>query len=123
MMGNSDQQLQDALDLCVPLRPNGCQRAWYEDEQPQFAANTAAFWVMETETTNAQFQRFVDAGGYNVERYWTQNGWAWRNANGITAPDGWNDARASPDYPVVGISWYEAVAYARWFAETAGEAI
>ncbi|MCB0123407.1 MAG: SUMF1/EgtB/PvdO family nonheme iron enzyme, partial [Caldilineaceae bacterium] len=122
MMGNSDQQLQDALDLCVPLRPNGCQRAWYEDEQPQFAANTAAFWVMETETTNAQFQRFVDAGGYNVERYWTQNGWAWRNANGITAPDGWNDARASPDYPVVGISWYEAVAYARWFAETAGEA-
>jgi formylglycine-generating enzyme required for sulfatase activity len=34
------------------------------DEQPEHRVRVAGFWIDETEVTNAQFQKFVDATGY-----------------------------------------------------------
>ena len=86
------------------------------------------YWIDQLEVTNAAFKQFVDAGGYRDARYWTQpfrdgdrvlsfeEAMArFRDATGRVGPAGWElgsypDGQA--DYPVAGISWFEASAYA-----------
>jgi formylglycine-generating enzyme required for sulfatase activity len=65
--------------------------------------------------TNGQFQIFMDAGGYANQTWWSQEGWVWRMDTGVRNPAHWDDSKWNRnDHPVVGLSWYEADAYARW---------
>ncbi|MBZ0292553.1 MAG: SUMF1/EgtB/PvdO family nonheme iron enzyme [Anaerolineae bacterium] len=71
------------------------------------------FWIDKYEVTNAEYERFVAAGGYENPDYWTDAGWAWKQENEINGPED-NEDLTAPDQPRVGVSWYEAVAYANW---------
>jgi predicted Ser/Thr protein kinase len=88
------------------------------------------FWLDRYEVTNRQFKDFIDQGGYRTRAYWTQPfardsrtlSWeegmsAFRDATGQPGPAGW-ELSAYPDgrddYPVDGVSWFEADAYARY---------
>ncbi len=89
-----------------------------------------AFFIDKYEVTNSQFKEFVDAGGYERQEFWrekfTKDGgvlpWAqavreFRDRTGRFGPASWKDGacpREQEDYPVGGISWYEAMAYARF---------
>ena len=73
--------------------------------------------------TNAEWQHFIDAGGYRDPLLWLSEGWAWVKAQGIEAPLYWqgnqrfglDGVRAiDPHEPVCHISYYEADAFARW---------
>lgn len=70
--------------------------------------------------TNTQYQLFVDDGGYTEKwrRCWTEDGWQWRESQNRTRPYDWGDRFTLANLPRVGVSWYEAVAYGRWLAET-----
>ena len=88
------------------------------------------FWIDRYEVTNREFKAFVDAGGYTRREYWKQpfaeNGreipWTsamqrFRDATGRPGPAGWELStypESQADYPVTGVSWYEAAAYAEY---------
>jgi iron(II)-dependent oxidoreductase len=66
--------------------------------------------------TVAAFAQFVEAGGYEEQRFWNDEGWSWRVAHQIEAPRFWGEpewqAYLVLNHPVVGVSFYEAGAYA-----------
>jgi formylglycine-generating enzyme required for sulfatase activity len=91
------------------------------DERPAHEVTLDAFWIGLTEVTNAQYRLFVEAGGYRQREWWTEAAWARRAEFNIIQPRYWNDeAWNQAEDPVVGVSWYEAVAYAKWLAQATG---
>ncbi|RKT46636.1 SUMF1/EgtB/PvdO family nonheme iron enzyme [Thiocapsa rosea] len=73
---------------------------------------TDAFRIARYPITNAQYQAFIDSGGYREDRWWA--GLAQR----IEAP-------ADPDWPHpnrprTNVAWYEAVAFCRWLSSQVG---
>jgi dienelactone hydrolase len=93
-------------------------------------ASISAAWIDKYEVTNRQFKEFVDAGAYQKHEYWKEafvkDGkeipWeeaiaGFRDATGRPGPSTWEagtypDGKA--DFPVGGVSWYEADAYAEF---------
>lgn len=89
-----------------------------------------AFSIDKYEVTNREYQKFVDSGGYGKEAYWreafTENGHtlSWvdamarlRDTTGRPGPSTWVAGHypgGQADYPVTGVSWFEAAAYAAY---------
>lgn len=79
-----------------------------------------AFYLDRTAVTNEQFQQFVAAGAYELLELWPRAVWPalmkFVDRSGRPGPRYWNRGRYGPGrdrHPVVGICWYEAVAYAQ----------
>jgi dienelactone hydrolase len=93
-------------------------------------APQASFFIDRFEVTNRQYKEFVDRGGYEKREYWKAPfvkdgrslGWeeamgAFRDATGRPGPSTWEGGTfpaGRDEYPVSGVSWYEAAAYAEF---------
>jgi eukaryotic-like serine/threonine-protein kinase len=92
------------------------------------------FLIDKYEVTNLEFKKFVDAGGYRDPKYWkfpfTKDGHALTFEQAIAlfvdktdrpAPSAWDLGNIPPgqeNYPVSGVSWYEAAAYAEFVGKS-----
>jgi formylglycine-generating enzyme required for sulfatase activity len=73
------------------------------------------YWINRYPVTNKKYAIFIAAGGYDNQQYWSLEGWQWKTENNITMPASWEDAELRwADHPIVGVSYYEAEAYAKW---------
>jgi dienelactone hydrolase len=91
---------------------------------------TDPFWMDVHEVTNREFKAFVDAGGYRKRDLWKHPfvkegrtlSWEeaiglFKDATGRSGPAGWELSsypEGQADYPVTGVSWHEAAAYAEF---------
>ena len=89
-----------------------------------------AFRIDTYEVTNKKFKQFVDSGGYEKPQYWKHSvvrdghviPWEqamaeFRDRTGRPGPSIWEVGTypaGQDDYPVGGVSWYEADAYAEF---------
>ncbi len=81
----------------------------------QIARLEEGFFINRYPVTNAQYRCFVEAGSYDERECWSDEGWKWKQREKWTEPRYWDDPEWNqPDQPVVGVSWYEAEAYAHW---------
>jgi hypothetical protein len=95
-----------------------------------FIAELDDFWIDRLEVTNRQFKAFVDQGGYQRREYWPQpffdgqRSVSWddalarfRDSTGRPGPASWKSGSypaGEADFPVEGVSWYEAAAFAAY---------
>ncbi|MEO3758509.1 ergothioneine biosynthesis protein EgtB [Mycobacterium sp. B14F4] len=98
-----------------------------DNERPAHVVDVPAFRIGRVPVTNGEWRRFVDDGGYDDPRWWSERGWAHRQDAGLRAPQFWNDGHLAgtrtrfghvedlpADEPVQHVSYFEAEAYATW---------
>lgn len=91
------------------------------DASPPHKLELRAFAIGKYPVTNAEYAEFISARGYENEMYWTAMGWKWMRGRigQEAAPGFWHEPRLNQArYPVVGVSWYEAVAFCNWLTDT-----
>ncbi|HBV63376.1 MAG TPA: hypothetical protein DEF45_10185 [Rhodopirellula sp.] len=119
---------------CSYLVPNEAQlegMVWIYKKEKDDELPIGAFWIDRLEVSNEDYQAFVDAGGYQDSSFWKgisfeQKGETipWQQAmesfidlTGKPGPAGWKNSHypeGESTYPVGGVSWFEACAYAKF---------
>ena len=85
------------------------------DEKPQHRVQVDGFWIGQTPVTCAQYRRFIQAGGYSQRELWGEEGWNWKLKSSSAKLSDWDQTKSNESgCPVVGVSWYEAEAFAHW---------
>ncbi len=73
----------------------GSEDGW-SGEKPAHGVYLDAFYMDRYEVTNALYKKFMDATGHKAPPFWD------------------NSRYNAPNHPVVGVSWQDAQAYAKW---------
>jgi ergothioneine biosynthesis protein EgtB len=98
----------------------------WDNEFDAHLVEVPAFEVDVHDVTNAAYLDFVEAGGYDDSRWWSEADWAWRSSHGVSHPTFWERHDGEwlwrgqfdlvplpPSWPVY-VSQAEASAYASW---------
>ncbi len=128
--GITDMQFELWRAHSAPPGAVGVPAGGMQLESTREQVELPAFWLDRDEVSNRQYRAFVDAGGYRRRELWTvpfvrdgrtltwEQGMALLvDATGRPGPATWSLGtypEGQGDYPVGGVSWYEAAAYASW---------
>jgi len=116
--------------VLVPAGPfvigvDGSDEPWsLDNERPAHVVELPSFRIARFPVTNAEWQSFIAAGGYDEPCWWSRRGWAHRVEAGLQRPLFWSADGSRrrygivedipPDEPVQHVCFFEAEAYAAW---------
>ena len=119
---------QDSIPREMVRVPGGTFEQWAGLLGRLGPVELPTYLIDRFEVTNKQFKEFVDSGGYQKSEYWTHEfvkegvtlTWQeamvqFRDATGRPGPSTWSLGtypEGQDDFPVNGVSWYEAADYA-----------
>lgn len=116
----------------------------YKPEWPDHAVSVPQFFISRSPVTNAQYRCFIDAGMYEDEQFWfdkvSVEAGLWLQGKKVdntlfvperygyyewlltdinrSCPKAWHEKNWILDnHPVIGVSWFEALAYSIWLNE------
>ncbi|MEM6612498.1 MAG: SUMF1/EgtB/PvdO family nonheme iron enzyme [Cyanobacteria bacterium P01_C01_bin.72] len=85
-----------------------------DNERPAHRLHVDTFEIDRYPVTCRQYRQFINSGGYQQSQYWSEAGWQWLQQHPVNQPLYWSNNPDWLDHPVVGISYYEAEAYANF---------
>lgn len=112
----------DVLQQEMALVPPGSVslQAIAGNQQSQ-TVEVKAYFIDRYCVTNSDFLKFVTAGGYSDTQYWPESILTdllkFTDSSGHPGPKYWSKGvppEEKLDHPVVGVSWFEANAFAQW---------
>ncbi len=104
----------------------------FDNEKWQHEIELDSFEISRAPVTNAQFADFVEDGGYENRRFWSDAGWSWARQAQATQPLYWESLGTGRSYagfarrhfdriqplranePVCHVNHFEALAYCSW---------
>ena len=100
----------------------------YDNERPAHVVELDEFWIDTAPVTNRRYAEFVEDGGYWDARWWTAEGWAWREKEGAAHPQFWHGSGPAswarvrfgwaehlpPGEPGQHVCFHPASAFASW---------
>lgn len=130
---NSDISHNEIIEISGGLvevgKPEDFPLFGWDCEYGDRQVNVAPFAASKYMITNAEFQEFVNAGGYEKQIYWNEESWAWKTEYNVKHPKFWipnnggynyramfDEIDLPLDWPVE-VNHYEAMAYCRWKGE------
>lgn len=110
----------DAMQFCYV--PGGDFWMGEGEEAHQVSFLDYDYWLGRLPVTHAQYLAFVEDGGYGQAQWWVEARAAgvWRSGaytaygHQITQPHGFSAQKQLLNLPVLGISWFEAMAFTSW---------
>ena len=81
----------------------------WDDERPVHQVEVRSFAMGRYSVTVSTYLQFVEAGGYEQEKFWAAGGYG-----EYSAPGNWQGQLRYPNRPAVYVSWFEAAAYCAW---------
>lgn len=104
----------------------------WDNEYGKHEAVVPAFKASKFLCSNGEFMQFVDAGGYQMQQYWTQEGWNWKTYKEAQHPLFWiknganwhlrlvyNEIEMPLNWPAE-VNYLEAKAFCNWKSEQTG---
>lgn len=107
----------------------------WDNEYGHHSAEVKSFQASQFVVSNGEFLKFMQAGGYQHDTYWQEEGLQWRQFTQVEAPtfwvkktDGWylrlmtEEVSMPWDWPV-DVNYHEAKAFCNWKAEHTGQPV
>ena len=107
----------------------------WDNEYGEFKTHCSAFQAAKYLTSNAEFLAFVEAGGYQQEQYWQEEGLAWKQYTQAQQPTFWRkkgdiwqlrlmaeEINMPWSWPVE-VNYHEAKAFCQWQSVQTGKQV